>query len=173
MLVLSAGVAVAAVKFGTEGRDFIRGTNEPDVLHGKGGIDVLVGKGDDDVLYGGDGGDAAVGGRATIEGNLRGPSGEDRIFGGNGADCVFGGTEDDILYDGDGRDLMGLFCIEFIFDTGNDIMYGGGGNDDIVGLDRNGRPERDIISCGGRDRVFADRLDKIADDCERVSIGGF
>jgi len=109
-----------------------------------------------------------VGGSATIEGNLSGPSGEDKLFGGNGPDCVFGGTGDDILHGGDGSDLIGLFCIEFISDTGNDIIYGGNDNDIIMGFDRNARPERDIISCGGRDEVYADRLDRIADDCEKV-----
>jgi len=174
MVAVSAGVAVAAVKFGTDGRDFLRGTGDPDVLYGEGGSDVLVGKGDDDVLYGGDGRDYAVGGKATIEANLRGPSGEDKIFGGDGPDCVFGGTEDDILYGGDGSDLIGLFCIEFISDTGNDIMYGGSGRDFIIAVDRNRKPERDIVSCGsGTDDVFADRLDRISDDCENVSMGGF
>ena len=108
----------------------------------------------------------------TIEGNLSAPSGEDKILGGDGPDCVFGGTGDDTLYGGDGSDLIGLFCIEFISDTGNDVMYGDRSIDFIISVDRNGRPERDVVFCGsGRDEVFADRLDRIAGGCEKVSRG--
>lgn len=99
-----------------------------------------------------------VGGSANIEGNLGGPRGGDKLVGGNGPDCVFGGTGGDILHGGDGCDLIGLFCSEFILDTGNHI---------IAGFNRNARLERNIISCDG-DRVHADRLDRIADDCEKV-----
>jgi hypothetical protein len=30
---------------------------------------------------------------------------------------------------------MGHYCYEFIFDTGNDVFYGGSGNDDIIALE--------------------------------------
>lgn len=45
MVALSAGVAPAAVKFGTDGQDFLIGTSNSDVLYGKGGIDFLGGRG--------------------------------------------------------------------------------------------------------------------------------
>ena len=48
-------------------------------------------------------------------------------------------------------------------------MYGDSGNDIIVSVDRNNRPEKDTVFCGsGRDEVYADRLDRIADDCEKI-----
>jgi hypothetical protein len=48
---------------------------------------------------------------------------------------------------------------------GNDTIYGFGGNDKIVG-----GPGKDRIYCGsGIDRVTADRLDRVARDCEVVS----
>ena len=50
-LVMGSGVALAAVKYGTEGRDVLIGTNEEDVLYGRGGSDFLAGREEDDVLY--------------------------------------------------------------------------------------------------------------------------
>ncbi len=47
-----------------------------------------------------------------------------------------------------------------------DVVVGGDGNDVIRARDGS----RDTISCGrGNDRVYADRLDKVADDCESVT----
>ena len=54
-LVLGGGVALSAVKYGTEGQDELFGTNDSDVLYGRGGNDFLEGCGGDDVLYGGEG----------------------------------------------------------------------------------------------------------------------
>jgi hypothetical protein len=55
------------------------------------------------------------------------PDGEDRLFGGDSADCVWGGSEDDVLYGGAGNDFVGTYCLDFVMDTGNDIMYAGAG----------------------------------------------
>lgn len=57
---------------------------------------------------------------------------------------------------------------------GNDKLYGRGGNDTLVGGSGNdllvGGPGRDVLSCGaGRDVARADKLDKVAPDCEIVS----
>jgi Ca2+-binding RTX toxin-like protein len=56
-LIAGSGVAVAAVTFGTDGRDFLVGTNGADQFFGNGGGDGLVGRADDDVLFGGPGND--------------------------------------------------------------------------------------------------------------------
>jgi len=49
--------------------------------------------------------------------------------------------------------------------SGNDVVRGDAGNDIIVP-----GPGRDAVRCGaGRDRVFTDRADRIARDCERVT----
>src|SRR4028119_1763150 len=130
-LIVGSGVALAAVKFGTDGRDSLIGTNSEDVLYGRGGSDGLAGREEDDVLYGEGGGDFMHGGRV---GWGMAPDGEDKLFGGNGSDCMFGGSQDDVLHGGEGNDDMGHYCYEFIMDTGNDVFYGGSGNDDIMAV---------------------------------------
>jgi hypothetical protein len=46
------------------------------------------------------------------------------------------------------------------------VIRGSSGNDRISARDR----ARDNVNCGsGRDRVTADRIDKVAANCERVS----
>ena len=168
-LVLGSGVALAAVKFGTEGRNVLIGTNDKDVLDGKGGSDFLAGKKQDDVLYGGDGNDFMHGGAV---GWGMAPDGQDKLFGGKGSDCMFGGSEDDVLVGGSGKDDMGHYCYEFIMDTGNDVFYGGSGNDDIMAVEAPfSQPylqERDVVFCGpGKDTVYYQKgVDRIF-DCER------
>jgi hypothetical protein len=65
---------------------------------------------------------------------------------------------------GDGTDTLW----EFPFgETSKDIYSGGDGND--IFAVNNRRPSKDIVSCGsGFDRVSADRIDVVSDDCERV-----
>ncbi len=38
-----------------------------------------------------------------------------------------------VKYGSDDNDDIGHYCYEFIFDTGNDVFYGGSGNDDDFG----------------------------------------
>jgi len=48
---------------------------------------------------------------------------------------------------------------------GRDRLFGGFGRDTFRARDG----ERDIVGCGaGRDEVFADRIDLVGVDCERV-----
>jgi Ca2+-binding RTX toxin-like protein len=168
-LVLGSGVALAAVKFGTEGRDVMKGTDDKDVFYGRGGDDALAGRGEDDVLYGEDGNDFLYGGSfgwGIVS------DGEDKLFGGNDSECMFGGSEDDVLHGGPGNDDMGHYCYEFIMDTGNDVFYGGSGNDDIMAVEapfsQPDLQERDIVFCGpGKDTVyFARGVDRVF-GCER------
>ncbi len=71
---------------------------------------------------------------------LRGLGGADRLWGLGGADRLFGGP-------------------------GKDALRGGDGNDTIAARDG----ARDTVVCGrGRDVVVADRLDRVARDCEIV-----
>ena len=166
-LVVGSGVALAAVKFGTDGRDFLVGTNGADKMFGKGGGDFLAGKKQDDVLYGGDGYDLIHGGAV---GWGMAPDGRDKLFGGDGPDCMFGGSQDDVLMGSSGNDEMGFYCYEFIFDTGIDHFYGRTGNDFVWSWDYSGggKAQRDLVFCGsGRDEVLADKLDRLH-DCERV-----
>jgi uncharacterized repeat protein (TIGR01451 family) len=91
-----------------------------------------------DTMYGAGGADT-----------LRGLGGADRLFGGSGNDRLFGGAGNDRLQGGAGRD----------------ILDGGRGNDTIFARDK----AVDTIRCGaGRDKVTADRKDKVSRDCETV-----
>jgi len=107
------------------------GTDGEDVVHGGGGWDVISGRGGDDVIFGDEGADAMHGGRFRLE---------EILFGGAGADCVWGGLEDYMLYGGAGNDFVGPCCLDFVMDTGNDIMYAGSGNDHVMALEASFRP---------------------------------
>ena len=53
-------------------------------------------------------------------------------------------------------------------DTGEDRFRGGSGNDTIISFTRDN--DRDSVQCGsGRDRVIADRADRVSKDCEKVT----
>ncbi len=115
------------------------GTGGNDVLIGNDNPNLIDGKGGNDTLCGLGGGDT-IGGR----------SGNDRIDGGAG---------DDVLRGQDGRDLI-------IGGTGSDKINSGAGDDVIRAADG----EVDTIDCGlGTDTVEADRIDRIARNCENVS----
>jgi uncharacterized repeat protein (TIGR01451 family) len=80
---------------------------------------------------------------------LYGRGGADRLFGFGGADRLFGEAGDDTLTGG----------------TGSDVLDGGTGRDTIAARDG----ARDTVRCGtGRDTVTADRVDRVAKDCETV-----
>lgn len=164
MVVVSASMAVAAVKYGTGGGDFIRGTEGSDVLYGRGGSDFVQALEDDDILYGGDGRDL-----------LDGQAGDDKIYGGGGGDEVFSFPGDDIVYGGGGSDL--------IFEgRGENVLYGAGGDDffqataidpDSPGSEKTTPKRKDLIYCGsGTDTVVVDPggVDLAASDCERVFV---
>ena len=175
-LALGSGVALAAVKIGTEGHDVLKGTRGEDVIHGRGGWDAISGMGDDDVLYGDDGSDSIHGGSFDLDeifdGRRMVPDGEDTIFGGDGRDCVWGGSEDDVLHGGAGSDFVGTYCLDFVMDTGEDTMYAGSGNDHVMAVEAPERfkklQESDIVYCGpGKDTVYYQKgVDRIF-DCER------
>ena len=81
--------------------------------------------------------------------HLRGLGGNDTLIGRAGNDRLDGGPGNDTLDGG----------------PGNDTLLGRAGNDTINARDRT----RDTINCGpGRDRVLADRVDRVSGDCERV-----
>ena len=89
---------------------------------------------------------------------LRGTAGGDRIKGGGGNDRLNGKAGEDCVKGGNGRDRVAG-------GKGADKLGGGGGNDRIKARDG----ERDRVRCGpGRDRVTADRADRVSRRCERV-----
>lgn len=107
-LALSATVALAAVKYGTNGADTIYGTNGADTIYGQGGNDTINGLGGDDALFGGSGRDEISGG-----------AGQDRIFGGSGDDALdstdnYGTPERDEVYCGGGFDSVTADYSDFV-----------------------------------------------------------
>ncbi len=156
------------------GNDLMRGGLGNDAIFGGPGNDRTGGNSGSDRMTGGSGGDRISGGSSNdrINGNsgndvLKGDSGRDlisgsfggdRISGGSGNDRINGNSGNDVLNGSSGRDLIRG-------GSGRDRIGGGSGNDRINSRDR----RRDRIDCGrGRDSVAADRLDRIARNCERV-----
>lgn len=153
-----SGIYVIAVDGPTQrrltNRCRIVGTEGPDELRGGEWFEIVLGLGGDDRLYaanfatrgdrlhGGPGNDLLVGARGV----------NDWLHGGPGNDALHGDTERDVMHGGSGRDRL----------------FGGEGGDWIYTRDR----ERDVVVCGdegwGRDRVYADRRDVVAADCELV-----
>ena len=95
---------------------------------------------------------------------LAGTDGDDNLVGRGGNDFVKGLKGSDNLAGGKGNDFLG----DDVFrEFSEDNLSGGNGNDTI--LVDNGTAAEDVVVCGdGFDRVFADRVDLIAADCERV-----
>jgi hypothetical protein len=96
-LVVGSEVAIAAVKFGTDGRDELIGTNSADRLFGKGASDFLAGKKRDDVFHGGSGNDFIM----AVEAPFAYPDLQERdvVFCGPGTDAVYYMEGVDRLFD--------------------------------------------------------------------------
>lgn len=159
---------------GGSGNDLVLGGQGADRIAGSAGVDRLLGGPSGDRMNGGFGND-----------RLHGQAGGDRIEGSRGRDRVNGGSSNDVISAGSSGDRVAG-------DQGNDRINGNSGNDTLrgnsghdrltgsTGSDRiagdsgndriNARDGRgDRVSCGrGRDRVVADRLDRVARSCERV-----
>jgi len=180
---------------GSPNDDQIRGLAGDDVINGGDGDDTEIGgpgrdrlsdypfgKGDPltanaEVLKGG-------GERDYAEGSL----GPDKILGGKAGDRSFGVPGRARQRRGFGEiSCLGDFCSALFGDPGNDLMKGGGGRDymegeqgtdtyfggaggDVIDATNEDTPgAKDRISCGaGRDVVFANPKDRVAEDCERV-----
>ena len=159
-LLLASGVALAANKVGTNGPDTLRGTNKADNLLGRGANDILLALAGNDNLLGGPGKDIVYGGDENRllggDKNMVGGRGNDVLLGGVGSDNILGEEGNDLVADGPDGDLA------------TDKLSAGEGNDVVeVFTDP---PSKDLVSCGsGFDRVFANRKDVVAPDCERVA----
>jgi Ca2+-binding RTX toxin-like protein len=179
-LVVASGLALAVNKVGTNGPDTLRGTNGDDNLVGRGGNDDIFGLGGRDNLLGGEGKDNVFGGneRRPSEGdkNLVGGEGNDRVLGGTGSDKQVGGPGNDLVDGGPGADdITGGDGTDLVFDGEQrrgptDRLVGGDGNDFLGPI--NAPAGRDLVVCGdGFDRVWVDRKDVVAPDCEKVILG--
>jgi Ca2+-binding RTX toxin-like protein len=134
--------------------NLIVGTANNDELLGTAATDLLVGMSSSDVLRG-------LGGRDC----LYGQSGTDRLFGGAAGDLLNGGRDNDALAGDSGDDRLSDR-------RGRDSFSGGAGSDRIDARDTYARDRRtrDDVACGpGHDTVLADRRDRVARDCERVT----
>lgn len=92
----------------------IVGTNADDVLPGTAGNDVIVGLGGDDTINGGLGDDVICGG-----------AGDDRLSGQGDDDRLFGQPGNDLLDGGEGG------CCNVAANTGDDLLRGGPGRDEL------------------------------------------
>jgi Ca2+-binding RTX toxin-like protein len=123
------------------------GTSGSDKLVGSDGDDIFRGLAGNDLFSGGDGNDKITGG-----------AGKDKLSGQRGKDVVNGGPGKDKLDGGAGNDKI-------IGGADSDTLLGGSGNDTIDARDRSA----DTIRCGsGKDKVLANKKDKVAFDCELV-----
>lgn len=118
---------------GTPGDDVLIGTSGVDVISGLQGNDIIDGLAGDDVLCGG--------------------FGNDLIIGSEGFDIMFGAQGDDEIYSG-GQDSLVLPIV--LEDVRGGRMFGGAGNDVIIGSDRwdrmQGGPGNDfLLGFGGND----------------------
>ncbi len=141
---------------GGRGNDLILGGLGKDRVSGSSGKDRIRGGAGADRLGGGSGKDSISGGRRADR--VSGGSGNDRISGDSGTDSLKGNSGRDRVSGGSGNDRING-------GSGKDTLSGGSGNDRIAARDG----KRDKVSCGrGRDSVTADRVDRVARDCERV-----
>ena len=165
-VVLASGVALA--------KDIrCRGTTS---CFGTSGADTMIGTRADNQMFGEAGGDTMVGKRGADY--IRGDQGADTISGnGAGEQFLWGGgfdaggnyddRGDDVVYGGTGDDnIVGGFA-----ESGVDDLYGGKGDDTINAAQRNSGTgavvTREIIDCGpGRDIVFYDRGKDKVRNCE-------
>ena len=118
---------------GTNGNDFLTGTNGSDEIDGEGGDDLIFGRNGNDIIRGGSGDDFIFtgGGDNTVDGG----TGDDIIIGGRGDDTIEGGDGDDLILAGRGDDTVdgGAGNDTIIGDRGDDTLNGGAGNDTIIG----------------------------------------
>lgn len=154
--------------------DVIHGTDEDDEIYGMGGGDAIDGGFGNDLIFGGDGNDLLTGG-----------GGSDTIKGGNGNDYIYANSKlnasnryrpgerwqmpalgKELIYAGPNwgvyisyentRITSGITnAINDAADTGGDFLYGGDGNDHIIGSNLNDYIEGDSeVSEQGDDTVF-------------------
>ena len=154
-----------ATIFGTNGIDALIGTAGADVIALLGGNDSARSGAGSDFVCGGLGNDRVRGGSGNDR--LLGEAGADRLTGDSGNDRLGGGSSGDRLSGGAGNDrLTGNSGNDRITTgKGRNVVSAGAGNDVVSARNR----RRDRINCGPgrRDRVTADRVDRIR-RCERV-----
>lgn len=123
---------------GEDGDDILYGNAGGDHISGGGGKDLIYGGWGEDFLFGGDDIDLAISETPDEADRLYGGPGDDYVVGQHGADTLYGGLGDDMLISNEPQDLAtldGTTPREFLDDAGA-RMFGGPGNDLIVGTNR-------------------------------------
>jgi Ca2+-binding RTX toxin-like protein len=172
-VLLTAGVAFAAIVDCEAGADECVGTNNHDTLNGSEVGDGMYGRSGEDKLFGNAGEDVFNGGKH--DDTIRGGEGSDFVaYGLAGEDKIYGGGGDDFLVDdsqrctlsgacvGDHNLLVGGEGVDHL--QGHNRLYGGPGNDEIYGVyfyggsrAMSGGTGTDVISSQGRvaDTIYA------------------
>ncbi len=157
--------ALASAKYlGTEGADYINGTDDAERFEAGAGDDYVTAMGGNDAVYGGTGSDTLDGGAGND--TLYGEEGNDSLNGGAGADTLDGGAGNDTLDGGDGADTY-LFARGFGQDTIYDYDQGSGGND-IVRFAADILPVEVELS-----RNESDLFLKVLGTEDRITVSGF
>ncbi len=145
-------------------------------------IQLKTYRGDDRILAGGGPGLASDSGAPLL---IRAGAGDNTVAGSSFADSLNADSGNDLFRGRAGNDYLGPARGNDVLKggTGNDEMDGGAGNDKLVGgpgkdemIGKGGRDvfeardgKKDTIDCGpGKDKVFADRKDKVKRSCEKV-----
>lgn len=146
------------IGYGDEGNDTLVGASGTDTLYGGAGDDTMwvtvIGKNE---LYGGEGNDTLAG--SSVSDILSSYSIVDRLYGGDGDDFIYSqvGTSSFAGYGGEGNDKI-------VGSSDYNLLYGGGGNDELwitpgTGSGNkvlNGDDGDDTLS-GGADSGWGDR----------------
>jgi Ca2+-binding RTX toxin-like protein len=111
MVVVAAGVALAANITGTNDPDRLNGTENADKIAGSAKADIINGLGGNDQLFG--------------------DAGNDTVNGGDGSDNVQGGTGEDVAKGQSGDEDF----VSVVDNDTNDFASGGEGDDDTCVVD--------------------------------------
>ena len=91
------------------------------------------------------------------------------VEGNSGNNTLTGTPRADVIHAYGGNDLVSAL-------EGRDEVHGGYGDDHLISQDLNsgGIGQRDVVDCGpGYDTFEADYEDRVLDNCEEGSVGGF
>ena len=156
LLVLTAGMALAANIVGTNGGDRLKGTPNADTISGRGGNDRVAAAGGADTVHGNDGVDFLYGEGGSD--TMYGDPGDDLMVGAAGNDTIFGGPDDDRVRGVDGNDEI--------------LVAGDASNRDYVNCG-NGTDTARVDSNDVVDGVVAETLVvNTAQTCERIFVNG-